>query len=197
MASLWMGDVDESMNEDFISQAFKTMGEPVLSVKIIRNRFTGALSGYCFIEFPKQVSAVRCLANLNGKLIPGVVPPKRFKLKHALYTKPPDPSPSLRNPAAEYVQAFNYYSQQFQQMFNWKYDPKNNSYTYQQYGYTADTWPAPEEFGEEALEDPNPQVDIAEANKQFMEQSEELYDALMTCHWQPLDTVTSKIPTDL
>lgn len=40
------------------------------------------------------------------------------------------------------MQAFNYYTQQFQQMFtHWKYDQKNNSYTYQQYGYTPDSWP--------------------------------------------------------
>ncbi|EDL80626.1 tRNA selenocysteine associated protein, isoform CRA_a [Rattus norvegicus] len=41
---------------------------------------------------------------------------------------------------------------------------------------------------------PAPQLDVTEANKEFMEQSEELYDALMDCHWQPLDTVSSEIP---
>ncbi|XP_075696536.1 tRNA selenocysteine 1-associated protein 1 isoform X2 [Rhinoderma darwinii] len=185
------------MNEGFITRAFQTLGETALSVKVIRNRFTGALSGYCFVEFPDQASAARSLVNMNGKLIPGANPPKRFKLKHALYTKPPEPSPQVRNPVTDYAQAFNYYTQQFQQMFtNWKYDEKNSSYAYQQYGYTANNWPATEELEEEALEDPNPQVDVAEANKQFMEQSEELYDSLMSCHWQPLDTVTSKIPTD-
>ncbi|XP_073426612.1 tRNA selenocysteine 1-associated protein 1 isoform X1 [Dendrobates tinctorius] len=210
MASLWMGDIDENMNEAFIMQAFQTMGESVLSVKIIRNRFTGALSGYCFVEFLEQSLATKCLANVNGKLVPGSNPPKRFKLKHALYTKPTDPvsslpsyenrplqSPLSRNPGAEYVQAFNYYTQQFQQMLtSWKYDEKNNTYAYQQYGYTDDNWPAPEEFEEEALEEPNPQVDVTEANKQFIEQSEEVYDALMSCHWQPLDTVSSKIPNE-
>lgn len=45
--------------------------------------------------------------------------------------------------------------------------------------------------------DPAPQLDVHEANKQFMEQSEELYDALMDCHWQPLDTVSSEIPAVL
>lgn len=45
--------------------------------------------------------------------------------------------------------------------------------------------------------DPMPQLDVHEANKQFMEQSEELYDALMDCHWQPLDTVLSEIPAVL
>ncbi|XP_077116289.1 tRNA selenocysteine 1-associated protein 1 [Ranitomeya variabilis] len=206
MASLWMGDIDENMDEAFIMQAFKSMGESVLSVKIIRNRLTGALSGYCFVEFLTQSLAARCLANVNGKLVPGANPPKRFKLKHALYTKPTDTissqltslqSPASRNPASEYVQAFNYYTQQFQQMMtNWKYDDKNNTYTYQQYGYTDDNWQAPEEFEEEDLEDPNPSVDVAEANKQFMEQSEELYGALMSCRWQPLDTVTATIPSE-
>lgn len=45
-----------------------------------------------------------------------------------------------------------------------------------------------------SLPDPMPQLDVTEANKEFMEQSEELYDALMDCHWQPLDTVSSEIP---
>lgn len=45
--------------------------------------------------------------------------------------------------------------------------------------------------------DPAPHLDVHEANKQFMEQSEELYDALMDCHWQPLDTVSSEIPAML
>ncbi|XP_068098016.1 tRNA selenocysteine 1-associated protein 1 isoform X2 [Hyperolius riggenbachi] len=184
------------MNEGYITQAFKSVGESVRSVKIIRNRLTGTLSGYCFVEFSDQTAASKCLANVNGKVIPGTNSAKRFKLKYALYTKPTDPSPP-RNPAAEYVQAFNYYTQQFQQMLsNWKYDPKTNAYSYQQYGYTPSNWETSEEFGEEALEDPNPPLDLNEANREFMEQSEELYEALMECHWQPLDTVTSKVPTE-
>nr|DBA15762.1 TPA: hypothetical protein GDO54_003228 [Pyxicephalus adspersus] len=154
----------------------------------------GALAGYCFVEFSSQETASRCLMNINGKVIAGTNPPKRFKLKHALYTKPVDPSPPVRDPAAEYMQAFNYYTQQFQQMLsNWKYDPKSNAYSYQQYGYTANTWQAPEEISEEALEDPIPQLDVDEANNEFMAQSEELYDALIDCQYQPLDTVTSKV----
>jgi len=37
-------------------------------------------------------------------------------------------------------------------------------------------------------------VDVDALNKQYMERSEELYDSLMDCHWQPLDSVTSEIP---
>lgn len=42
--------------------------------------------------------------------------------------------------------------------------------------------------------DPNPQVDVEVLNRQYMERSEELYDSLMDCHWQPLDSVTSEVP---
>ncbi|KAL4667401.1 hypothetical protein H8959_006090 [Pygathrix nigripes] len=106
-ASLWMGDLEPYMDENFISRAFATMGETVMSVKIIRNRLTGTTP---------------------------------FSLPR------------------------------------W--------WTFLTY----------EEVGDDALEDPMPQLDVTEANKEFMEQSEELYDALMDCHWQPLDTVSSEIP---
>lgn len=42
------------MDENFISRAFATMGETVMSVKIIRNRLTGFVlllqSSFCFID---------------------------------------------------------------------------------------------------------------------------------------------------
>uniref|UniRef100_A0A671FH01 tRNA selenocysteine 1-associated protein 1 C-terminal domain-containing protein n=1 Tax=Rhinolophus ferrumequinum TaxID=59479 RepID=A0A671FH01_RHIFE len=44
------------------------------------------------------------------------------------------------------------------------------------------------------LEDPNLHMNTEELNKEFMVKSEEIYDSLMNCHWQPLDTVDSKIP---
>ncbi|XP_027384182.1 putative uncharacterized protein C6orf52 homolog [Bos indicus x Bos taurus] len=47
---------------------------------------------------------------------------------------------------------------------------------------------------EDSLEDPNLHLNIEELNKEFMVKSEELYQSLMNCHWQPLDTVYSEIP---
>ncbi|XP_016059674.1 PREDICTED: putative uncharacterized protein C6orf52 homolog [Miniopterus natalensis] len=49
---------------------------------------------------------------------------------------------------------------------------------------------------EDLLEDPNLYLNIEELNKEFMVKSEELYDSLMNCHWQPLDTVDSTIPDE-
>uniref|UniRef100_A0A2K5HH70 tRNA selenocysteine 1-associated protein 1 C-terminal domain-containing protein n=1 Tax=Colobus angolensis palliatus TaxID=336983 RepID=A0A2K5HH70_COLAP len=44
--------------------------------------------------------------------------------------------------------------------------------------------------------DPHLHLNIEESNQEFMVKSEELYDSLMNCHWQPLDTVHSKIPDE-
>lgn len=37
------------------------------------------------------------------------------------------------------------------------------------------------------LSDPNLGLDVVEANRQFMMDSEELYDALIDCHWPALE----------
>ncbi|KAK1340298.1 hypothetical protein QTO34_018865 [Cnephaeus nilssonii] len=255
------------MDENFISRAFATMGETVMSVKIIRNRLTGIPAGYCFVEFADLATAEKCLHKINGKPLPGATPAKRFKLNYATYGKQPDNSPeyslfvgdltpdvddgmlyeffvkvypscrggkvvldqtgvskgygfvkftdeleqkraltecqgavglgskpvrlSVAIPKAsrvkpvEYSQMYSYsYNQYYQQYQNyyaqWGYDQNTGSYSYSypQYGYTQSTMQTYEEVGDDALEDPMPQLDVTEANKEFMEQSEELYDAL-------------------
>lgn len=35
--------------------------------------------------------------------------------------------------------------------------------------------------------EPNVELDVVEANRKFMETSEELYDALIDCHWHPAE----------
>ncbi|XP_032829961.1 tRNA selenocysteine 1-associated protein 1-like isoform X1 [Petromyzon marinus] len=42
------------------------------------------------------------------------------------------------------------------------------------------------------LEDHNAILDVEAANRELMEHSEELFDSLMSCHWQPLDFAPSK-----
>ena len=46
------------------------------------------------------------------------------------------------------------------------------------------------------LADPNPMLDLLEANRLFMDRSEELYDALMDCHCQPLDPCSETPDSD-
>lgn len=76
--SLWMGDLDPYMDENFIKQAFSAMGESPLGVKIITHRITGGSAGYCFVELADEESVERCVQRLNGKLVPGSNPVSLF-----------------------------------------------------------------------------------------------------------------------
>ncbi|KAM9428731.1 tRNA selenocysteine 1-associated protein 1-like isoform 1-T1 [Salvelinus alpinus] len=371
MTSLWMGDLDPYMDENFIKQAFSTMGETAYGVKIITHRVTGGSAGYCFVEMADETSVDRCVHQLNGKLVPGSNPeltdewnkacsgwwryvnqikcysliiyslfssnicpyytrlslkvldclfflpvqPRKFKLNYATYGKRPEAGPEfsvfvgdLSSEVDDYQlhqfflkkypsckggkvvsdqygnsrgygfikfedeneqkkaidecqnasglgtkpirisiavnkshkmnsynnQNHNSYHNNYQQPYyqqpnqnyypQWGYD-QYNSYNYGGYGpYGGYPPPGPhgmmgppppigmppmptdmqtssdqtqestDEPEEEAAEEPNPHLDVDALNKEYMERSEELYDSLMNCHWQPLDTITSKIP---
>ncbi|KAG5286816.1 hypothetical protein AALO_G00019100 [Alosa alosa] len=312
MTSLWMGDLDPYMDENFIKQAFSNMGETAYGVKIITHRVTGGSAGYCFVELADEASVDRCVHRLNGKLVPGSNPPRKFKLNYATYGKRPEPGPEFsvfvgdltsevddyqlhqfflkkytsckgakvvtdpygnsrgygfvkfgdeseqKKALEEFQNASglggkpirisiavnksnkssnyhnqnhnynNYQQQYYQQPYQnyypqWGYDQYNS---YGNYGYNPYGNPPPmpphgmmppppmgmppmppdmqppteqsqesiDEGEEDNAEDPNPQMDVDTLNRQFMERSEELYDSLMSCHWQPLDNITSEIP---
>lgn len=83
LASLWMGDIHPYMDENFIADSFKTMGENVLGVRIMRNKFSGQPLGYCFVHFADEKTANLVKIKLHGKPIPNSHPPILFKLNHA------------------------------------------------------------------------------------------------------------------
>merc|ERR550519_1811826 len=85
--TLWMGDLDEAMDEATIGAAFLAVGETVSAVKVIKSRLTGQPAGYCFVEFPTIEASQRALLRLNGKPVPNTDPPKRFKLNTASKNK--------------------------------------------------------------------------------------------------------------
>ncbi|XP_072531550.1 tRNA selenocysteine 1-associated protein 1 [Salminus brasiliensis] len=95
MTSLWMGNLESYMDEDFICRAFAVMGEAVMRVRIIRNKITGDPAGYCFVEFADEATAERCLRRVNGKPLPGAAMPKRFKLNRATYGRQDENSPTF------------------------------------------------------------------------------------------------------
>jgi len=75
------------MDETFLRNAFDQMGESFRHVKIMKNKYSGAFMGYCFLEFENEETALRVLHKLNGRMLPNSSPPKRFKLNHANYGK--------------------------------------------------------------------------------------------------------------
>uniref|UniRef100_UPI00358EB993 putative uncharacterized protein C6orf52 n=1 Tax=Myxine glutinosa TaxID=7769 RepID=UPI00358EB993 len=110
------------------------------------------------------------------------------------------PNPFSSRPRPEYSQGQSFsYGQYYPSYPNyytqWGYDQYTGSYSYSmpQYGYTQSLMQSFEDLGEDALEDPDPKLDVDEANRELMEQGEEMYEALMNCHWQPLDYTTPEM----
>jgi RNA recognition motif-containing protein len=81
---LWMGGLAAYMTEKFLADAFRSLGEEdVVSVEIVKNKFTGEPAGYGFIYFDTDASALIAMHKLNGKIIPNSQPPVRFQLNHS------------------------------------------------------------------------------------------------------------------
>nr|KJB81765.1 hypothetical protein B456_013G160200 [Gossypium raimondii] len=67
--SLWIGDLQPWMDENYLMNIFAQTGE-VVSAKVIRNKQTALPEGYGFIEFVSQAAAERVLQSYNGVPMP-------------------------------------------------------------------------------------------------------------------------------
>ena len=70
------------MTEDHLLQAFSKSGQ-VMSVKMIRDKTTGAPQGYGFVEFSSHEVAQRVLNMLNGTINPQTN--KQFRLNWGVH----------------------------------------------------------------------------------------------------------------
>jgi len=304
------------MDEAFVENAYRQMGEYVYNIKIIRKDPSLGKNSYCFVQMADAETARTAMLRLNGKLIPGTNPPVRFKLNQAghgkdtLFTKEYSifvgelastvddyalynafasryPSchgakvvfnemtgdsrgygfvrfsdeteqkqaiiemqnvdlngkrinVSLAIPRKSVGKYYNYgqqnnqqQQQPYQQYMNSQYYQQQQQYgqgyNYAGYGYDQSGWWSQSQnwhnqgYGQgayqqpqatqaqtaeaqtteaentielsddEALEDPCLEIDVEQANKEFMEQSEELYTAMEESRWNSMDTMTTII----
>ena len=80
--SLWLGDLAAWIDEAFLYNVFVGTNQ-LVSVKLIRNRATGASEGYAFLEFRTHEGADTILKTFNGHPIPGT--DLVFRLNWAAY----------------------------------------------------------------------------------------------------------------
>nr|XP_009772575.1 PREDICTED: polyadenylate-binding protein RBP45-like isoform X2 [Nicotiana sylvestris] len=78
--SLWIGDLQFWMDEQYLLNCFAQTGE-VVNAKVIRNKQTGQSEGYGFIEFNSHAAAERNLLAYNGTLMPNIE--QNFRLNWA------------------------------------------------------------------------------------------------------------------
>lgn len=71
LRSLWIGDLQYWMDENYLSTCFYHTGE-LVSAKVIRNKQSGQSEGYGFLEFRSHAAAETVLQTYNGALMPNV-----------------------------------------------------------------------------------------------------------------------------
>ncbi|KAM1342903.1 hypothetical protein ACFX11_007175 [Malus domestica] len=91
--TLWIGDLQYWVDENYLNTCFAHTGE-VISIKIIRNKITGQPEGYGFVEFVSHAAAERVLHAYNGTQMPGTE--QTFRLNWASFgigERRPDAAP--------------------------------------------------------------------------------------------------------
>lgn len=67
---IYVGNINYTTTENSLSSLFSQYGE-VLSVNIIKDRFTDQSKGFGFIEMENSEAAVNAIGDLNGKELDG------------------------------------------------------------------------------------------------------------------------------
>ena len=68
--TLWMGDIEPSMNESIILESFKFFNIIPTNVKLIKDKRKNINKTYCFVTFKNIQDANKALKNLNGNKLP-------------------------------------------------------------------------------------------------------------------------------
>ncbi|NXI36381.1 TSP1L protein, partial [Galbula dea] len=188
--SIFVGELTPEVDDFQLYDYFLKRYPSCIDCKIATD-LLGYSRGYAFVRFGEQGDQMRALQDCQNA--PGLGG-KRIRLSIGI-------SKRLKAEFQRY-QSYNYndYYQDYQNYYStqWNYDPYaeyNNYNSYAPYENMQGEAPIMPEINDDLItEDPQLYFDVDEMNRQFMETSEELYDSLMNCHWQPLDTVTSDIP---
>lgn len=195
MYSLFVGDLTPEVDDGMLYEFFYNRYPSCRGGKVVLDTM-GHSKGCGFVQFPDERLQKRALDECQGAMGLGGKPLRLSLAANNLRNRPQHQQQSESKSwqaSTGYRGSYDQYSQ-YQQQYpgyysSWGYDQTGGyGYNYPQYDYTQ--YPPPQEseaVEDDGLEDPSVEVDVVEANRKFMEISEELYDALIECHWQPAE----------
>ncbi len=70
MKKLFVGSISFDSTEESLKQKFEEVG-PVVSAKIIFDRFSGRSKGFGFVEMENDEDAAKAIQELNGSMLDG------------------------------------------------------------------------------------------------------------------------------
>ena len=68
--TIYVGNLSYNATEETVRQAFESFGQ-VISVRIIKDKYTGQSRGFGFVEMSLQSQAQTAIKSLNGKEVLG------------------------------------------------------------------------------------------------------------------------------
>lgn len=68
--NIYLGNLSREVTEEDLRHAFEGFGQ-VVSVSIIKDKFSGESRGFGFLEMPNKVEARAAISGLNGKELKG------------------------------------------------------------------------------------------------------------------------------
>ena len=69
--NIYTGNLSRNVTEEDLRQAFEAFGQ-VVSVNIIKDKFSGVSKGFGFVEMPIRAEANAAIEDLNGKDLKGL-----------------------------------------------------------------------------------------------------------------------------
>uniref|UniRef100_A0AAY4EG06 tRNA selenocysteine 1-associated protein 1 n=1 Tax=Denticeps clupeoides TaxID=299321 RepID=A0AAY4EG06_9TELE len=168
--SLFVGDLSPDVDDGMLYEFFCHLFPSCRSGMVVLDNKEHPV-GCGFVQFLSQREQKRALSECQGIVGLGT---KALRLSTALnYT---NNKTSQENPAGT-----PYLMTHYSQLYPNYYPYVNPDWSFSQYTHLQNT-PTQVHILPRATGRP---LDVTEANRKFMDQSEELYDALIDCYWQP------------
>ncbi|KAJ0003563.1 hypothetical protein NQD34_008661 [Periophthalmus magnuspinnatus] len=190
MFSLFVGDLTPEVDDGMLYEFFYNRYPQCRGGKVVLDHL-GNSKGCGFVQFPDERLQKRALDECQGAVGLGGKPLRLSLAANNLKNKPQTTSTTQSDTktwsSSAYSQSYDPYGQYsaygygYPASSSWSYD--QNAFGYYP-GYDYSQYAAMQVL---RLGNPNPVLDIAEENRKCMEQSEELYDALVQTHWAPED----------
>ncbi|XP_030644308.1 tRNA selenocysteine 1-associated protein 1 [Chanos chanos] len=198
--SLYVGNLTPEVDDGMLYEFFYDRFPSCRSGKIVLD--SRGYSKCCgFVEFQSQRDQKRALVECQGTFGLGKLPLKISVAVSKLNKSGSSESSSYQSCDQSYAQ-YQYFNPNHQQCnLNYYNYGQSVNYDYNYLNPFQNVSQVCEEVEDDDLVYPDGELDVVEANRLFMDQSEELYDALIGCYCQPPEswagvtcTVTCLLP---
>eukprot|EP00795_Rhopilema_esculentum_P007802 gene7802-13665_t len=191
--SLYVGDLTSNVTDYMMLAFFQARYQSVRAAKVVTDA-SGKSKRFGFVRFFDESEHRRALYEMQGAVGLGSKPIKVNAAVQKGQSKQSNDASSMNQYYQQYQQQYQQYLSYYQQTGAYQQQSGSGQYYSQHYGHQGQT-SVNSQADDQELVDPNPELNVAEINKEFMETHKRLYHELEEARWSPLETYASTVPT--